>query len=119
MFVLKKSSYRKGIFAEIYAALFLSLKGYRVLKWRYKTKLGEVDLVFKKGKKIVFVEVKYRKQKIDALEAVTSKTKKRIINASSYFFQKNPQYEGLEMRFDVVSVYSYATISHIKQAWIS
>ena len=46
--------------AEAVAALFLQLKGYRVLARRVRTKAGEIDLVVRRGNVLVFVEVKAR-----------------------------------------------------------
>ena len=42
-------AYRRGLFAETVAALLFRLKGYRVVARRYKTPLGEIDLMALKG----------------------------------------------------------------------
>ncbi len=54
-------AYRSGLFAESVAALLLRLKGHRIVARRYKTPVGEIDLVALKGKRLAFVEVKRRK----------------------------------------------------------
>jgi hypothetical protein len=54
------------LFAETVAALLLRLKGHRVVAQRYKTPVGEIDLVALKGKRLAFIEVKRRKTKEDA-----------------------------------------------------
>ena len=113
----RKQNYFKGILAEYLAALFLLTKGYMPKTVRYKTKVGEIDLIVQKGRLLVFIEVKYRKDNNDALEAVTQKTKDRISKAAKLYLQKNPQYQNLELRFDVVSVSSYGSLKHIKNAW--
>ena len=56
-------AYRRGLFAETVAALLLRLKGYAIVARRYKTPVGEIDLVALKGKRLAFVEVKRRKTK--------------------------------------------------------
>ncbi len=43
-------AYRRGLFAETIAALLLRLKGHRILARRYKTPVGEIDLVALKGR---------------------------------------------------------------------
>jgi hypothetical protein len=53
-------AYRHGLFAETIAALLLRLKGHRIIARRYKTPVGEIDLVALKGKRLAF-EVKQRK----------------------------------------------------------
>ena len=52
------AAYRHGLRAEIAAASLLLAKGYRILARRYKTPLGEIDLVVRRGSTIAFVEVK-------------------------------------------------------------
>ena len=55
-------AYRHGLFAETVAALLLRLKGHRIVARRYKTPVGEIDLVALKGKRLAFVEVKRREE---------------------------------------------------------
>src|SRR5690349_11386752 len=59
-------AYRRGLFAETLAALLLRLKGHRIVAQRYRTPLGEIDLVALKGKRLAFIEVKRRKTKDEA-----------------------------------------------------
>jgi len=56
------SAYRHGLLAETVAALLLRLKGHRIIARRYKTPVGEIDLVALKGKRLAFAEVKLRRQ---------------------------------------------------------
>ena len=50
--------------------LLLLAKGFRPIARRYKTPLGEIDLIVKRGRTIAFVEVKARASRDDALESV-------------------------------------------------
>ena len=59
----KKQTYNFGILAEKIAISFLRLKGYEILEWRFKTKVGEVDIIAKKSDVIIAVEVKARSKK--------------------------------------------------------
>ena len=45
-------AYRSGLFAETFVALLLRLKGNRIVARRYKTPVGEIDLVALKGKRL-------------------------------------------------------------------
>ena len=54
------AAYRRGHRGEALAALFLQLKLYRIRDRRFKTALGEIDLIAEKGRTVVFVEVKQR-----------------------------------------------------------
>ena len=60
---MPKKTYQFGLFAEKIAILLLRLKGYQILKWRYKSYYGEIDIVAKKSRVIIFVEVKARIKK--------------------------------------------------------
>jgi Holliday junction resolvase-like predicted endonuclease len=59
-------AYRRGRFAEAIAALLLRAKGHRILARRYKTPVGEIDLVALKGRRLAVVEVKQRRTIDDA-----------------------------------------------------
>lgn len=105
-------SYRLGHRAEIMAALFLKVKGYRILKRRYKTPVGEVDLIAKKGANLVFVEVKARKNLRDGLEAITPAAQRRISRAAEYFLMSEsenfPQaLSSQHMRFDAIIYWNW------------
>lgn len=54
-------AYKSALFAETVASALLRLKGYAIVARRYKTPVGEVDLVALKGRRLVLVEVKRRK----------------------------------------------------------
>ena len=115
----KTKAYRFGVYAEILAALYLMLRGYRIIAWRYKTKIGEVDLIARRKQSLVFVEVKARQQLSTALESVTAQMRKRITAAANSFLIKNPQYQHYEMRFDVVAVAMPFSVQHLDNAWFS
>ena len=55
-----KTSYRTGLGAEALCRLALRLKFYRVLASRYRSPLGEIDIVAMRGKTVALVEVKAR-----------------------------------------------------------
>ncbi len=110
--------YKKGRRAEWFCAIVLFFKGYRLLKNRFKTPVGEIDLVVKKGKNLVFVEVKARNSYREGVEAVTLKSQKRIRRAGEYFLMKNPKYMNFLIRFDVMVVNKNTLPYHIKNAWV-
>ena len=62
---------RRGRRAETLAAWYLRLKGYRILARRYRTPVGEIDLIVRRGRLVAFVEVKRRPTEAEAAEAVT------------------------------------------------
>ena len=106
-----KNSYKTGIFAEYYACAYLITKGYRILKTRYKKKIGEIDIIAKRGKTIIFTEVKYRHTLDQAIEAVTPKAQSRIRRASQHYLLGNFD-ESHTIRFDVIGIDKKFFIRH-------
>jgi putative endonuclease len=76
-------AYRRGVFAEALAALMFRLKGYAIAS-RYRTPVGEIDLLALKGKRLTFVEVKRRKTQEDAAWTLPAKQRRRIVRAAQY-----------------------------------
>jgi len=112
----KSKAYNYGKYAEYIVCIFLSLKGYRIIEVRCKTKVGEIDLVAIRKNTLIFIEVKARKDKnID--EVLLKQQMQRIINASSFFIIKNKKFANYSVRFDLVIVRSFFSLSHIKNAW--
>src|SRR4051812_40632014 len=110
--------HNQGHLAEFLAAWTLRLKGYRILKARYKTPVGEIDLIAVRGKTLVAVEVKYRSTLLQAAEAVTSKQRKRIERALSLYLQ-NLSWVPNNIRFDAILLIPYKWPKHIKNAWFA
>jgi len=84
------------------AARYLRRHGMRVLCRRYRTKLGEIDLIAREADTLVFIEVKARRRGAPA-EAVTDEKQRRLTLTALHFLRK---YDLLEQRsrFDVVAI---------------
>ncbi len=113
----RQRSQRHGIFAEYLALALLTLKGYRFVTRRYKTRLGEIDLIVRRGKTLVFVEVKARAARDTAAYAVHAKNQQRVIAASQRFLVAHPYYQDYQVRFDVVLVAWYSRPHHLVHAF--
>ncbi|MBB3311609.1 putative endonuclease [Rhizobium sp. BK196] len=100
----RRKALRRGAAAEYIAAIFLMLKGYRVLAMRYKTKLGEIDIIARKGDLAVFVEVKARSDEMGAIDAVSYASQKRIRAASDFWLARQRDYARLSQRYDIVAI---------------
>jgi putative endonuclease len=111
------TGHRKGIDAERLAAWLFRLKGYRVLAARYKTPVGEVDLVLRRGRTIVFAEVKLRATARDAAEAVHAVNRARVRRAAELYLQRHPRYTGFGVRFDAVVMAPGRWPRHIADAF--
>lgn len=113
----RKNSYSDGVLYEGMAELYLWGKGFRILKRRYKTGVGEIDLVALDGEILVFVEVKGRKTEEEALFSITPRMKSRITAAACHFLAENPGHSERTMRFDVVAICPPFSIRHLDNAW--
>ena len=100
----RQAAFRLGVSAEGLAALLLRAKGYRELARRWKSPVGEVDLVMRRGRMLVFVEVKARGRLEDAAEAVTVRQRRRIAAGAEAWLAAHPEHAGYDIRFDAVLV---------------
>src|SRR5476651_1282342 len=77
-----------GISAESRAAAWLIAHGYRILARRWKSPLGEIDIIAARRHTLIFVEVKARATLDDAAFAVTDRQKQRIAAAAEIWLAK-------------------------------
>jgi putative endonuclease len=97
-------AWRRGHLSEYLAALYLACKGYRILAIRYRTPLGEIDVVARKGDLAVFVEVKARRDALAAVDAVSFAAQSRIRAASDLWLARQPDHARLSQRYDIVAI---------------
>jgi len=97
-------AYKRGHRSEWLAAIALMLKGYRIIARRYRTKLGEIDLIARRGNLVLMVEVKARPTLISAMEAIAYSSERRIEGAADLWLSRQPDYGKLSVRFDMVAV---------------
>lgn len=98
----RQAAYRRGHRGEALAALWLQLKFYRILARRYKTPLGEIDLVAERGGTVVFVEVKQRARDADEALTFAAVNRERIGRAAQLWLARHPEASGRDLRFDVI-----------------
>ena len=111
------AAFRLGISAESRAAFFLITKAYRIVARRFKTPFGEIDIIARRRNDLVFVEVKARENLDDAVEAVTDRSKRRIITAAEFWLARHPQDGQCAMRFDVIVMVPGKLPRHIVNAF--
>ena len=98
----RREAERRGRRAETLGLWFLRLKGYRLIARRYKTPVGEIDLIVRRGRTIAFVEVKQRPTVEEATEAANPAGRRRIARAAALWLARNPAAADRDLRFDVV-----------------
>ena len=94
-----------GIKGEEEAARFLARCGYAILDKNVRTRAGEIDLVAKEGKTLVFVEVKTRKDLAgDPPQAAVNTRKQNRLGKLAHGYLKLRRLREMPCRFDVVAV---------------
>lgn len=118
-----KKAERRGRRAESLCAWALRCKGYRILARRHRTPVGEIDIIAKRGRTLVFVEVKARATVADAANAVRSTQQARLARAATHFLSHRPDLApdparaNAAIRFDAMLVGRTAWPHHVKDAW--
>ncbi|MBV2142327.1 YraN family protein [Falsochrobactrum sp. TDYN1] len=100
----RRMAFFRGHRAERLAALALMLKGFRIVARRYRTRLGEIDLIARRGHLVLIVEVKARANIEAAHLALTPQAMRRIEAAADLWLQRQPDHAHLSLRFDLVAV---------------
>lgn len=113
----RKDAFLRGVSAEGRASLYLAAKGYRTLAKRWKSPAGEIDLVVKRGKLVVFVEVKTRANLDMAAESVLPRQRKRITAAAEAWLATHPEHTSHDLRFDAVLIAPKRLPRHIEAAF--
>ena len=101
---LRQKAQKRGNRGEWLAAIALRLKGYRIIERGFRTKLGEIDIIARKGDLVAIIEVKARRDVSSAVDAVGYEAQRRISNAANIWLSKQRDYERLSIRFDIIAV---------------
>jgi putative endonuclease len=112
----RKRAEQRGRRGEAIAAWWLRLHGWRIVGQRLKTPRGAVDLIARRGKTIVFVEVKARSNDADLATAIDGWRLRPVAAAAE---QLLPRYgKGMEnMRIDVILVAPWRLPHHLVNVW--
>lgn len=115
------TNYKVGHLAEKIALLWLICKGYWPVAMNFVvgrgTGAGEVDLIVRRGKTLVFVEVKKRSNETKGREAIHQKNQSRIQRTAEVFLARNPKYKNFNVRYDAVFLSPGQWPKHLKNAW--
>ena len=114
----RKAAERRDHNSESLAALWLRLKGYRILARRLKTRAGEIDLVAAAPfGPVCFIEVKARQKARAAAESVAPAQQTRIARAASLSLASRPHLSRRGARFDIVAIAPNAFPVHHRDVW--
>ena len=107
----------RGRSAETKAMLLLLAKGYLPLARRWRSPVGELDLVVRRGRTLAFVEVKARPDFNTAAYAIAPLQQRRLVAASQAWLALNPAFAIYSMRFDAVLVAPRRLPRHLPDAF--
>jgi len=94
-----------GDAGEDLAAAALKKRGYKILERNYVAPLGEIDLIARQGKVIVFIEVKTRKnERFGAPQEAVSAVKQARLRRLADYYLKQKRLGEVAVRFDVVGI---------------
>jgi putative endonuclease len=111
------TAHQTGLVAETLCRWVLRLKGYRILAARYKSPLGEIDIIALRGKTVAMVEVKARPTFDQALEAISPRQRQRLQRATMEWLARHPQLAQHDVRFDAMLAAPWRWPRHITNAW--
>ena len=91
--------------SELRARRHFRLRGYRILGENVWIGGYELDLVVRRGRALVFCEVKGKSGTGfgDPLEMVTAEKRRRLRRAASAWIAAHPEHDACDIRFDVVA----------------
>jgi putative endonuclease len=108
---------REGRRAEVFCALWLMAKGYRIVGFRMRTTQAEIDLLARKGDVVAVVEVKRRASLDEALDALTPRQRERLTRAARSIAARRPDLAGAAIRLDLLALAPGRWPRHIHDAW--
>ncbi|MFR5876610.1 MAG: YraN family protein [Eubacterium sp.] len=110
-----------GESGEKRAAKYLRQHHYSIVETNYSSRFGEIDIIAKNKKYIVFAEVKQRSESAIALprEFVDLNKQKRLITTAEIYLSSHPT--QLQPRFDVIEIYTennkIKSLKHLENAF--
>lgn len=92
--------------SEQLACSFLEQKGYQLLQKNFSSRWGEIDLIFRKGQEVIFVEVRSKSSGRygQPLETITDKKREHLRQTAQYYLCQHRELAQCYGRFDVISV---------------
>jgi putative endonuclease len=99
------TSGKRGVDAERRARRFYRLRGYRVLAANAWAGGNEIDLIVRRGRLLVFCEVRERARDDfgEAAETVGPEKQRRLRRAAEAWLAKRPELEELDVAFEVIA----------------
>lgn len=116
----KASHLVAGANAEQQALEQLQHAGLKLISKNFSCPCGEIDLIMQDRTEIVFIEVRYRKNKQfgGAEASITPSKQRKIRQTAAWFLNQQPHYQNYPCRFDIIALHQGETCGNwIKQAF--
>lgn len=110
------TNYHAGRVAEEVVSQTYARQGKVFAAARWRGKGGEIDLIYRDGDAVIFVEVKKSKTHARAAEMLRPRQMQRIFNTASEFVANEPMGQLTEMRFDVALVDQSGAVEVLENA---
>lgn len=96
----------RGKAAENQACRFLRAQGLQLVTRNYRCRYGEIDLIMRHGRDLVFVEVRYRgiRRFAGGAETVDRRKQSKLTATALHYLQSHPDSAAHPARFDVVAI---------------
>lgn len=108
----------QGRRGEAWAALYLRVKGWRIVAQRLKTPRGEIDLIARRGNTTIFVEVKWRAS-ADLLDQAVYPYRLRRVAAAAEAVAHRYAQPGDLVRIDVLLLATWRFPRHLENALVA
>ena len=109
--------HKVGVLAELTAMVFLWLKGFQLVRRRFRCPVGEIDLIVRRGDEIAFVEVKYRKDRNRLIDVFSFDQQARVRRAADWFLKDRPDLVAKTCRCDLLFLSPWQWPVHLANAW--
>ena len=99
------------------AGAYLEECGYKILKYNFRCRMGEIDIIARDGEYLVFCEVKYRaRSRLGHPSEAVGRRKQQVISRCAAYYLMSERASNTPCRFDVVSIEGEA-VTLIKNAF--
>lgn len=122
----KRPKTESGVLGEAFVVQLLKEKGFVVVEQNYSCRFGEIDIIAKDNKYIVFIEVKTRKPKaiVSAPYAVGITKQRKIIKTAMMYLSENsvdlqPRFDVIEIEYVKLNPFTVSKVNHIENAFMT
>ena len=113
----RKKAQKMGHLAEWLARQYLRLTGYKIQCRNWRSRRGEIDIIARRGKVIVFVEVKARSDMAAIDSSISTYQWRRICSAAEDYISQHAALQNCHWRFDAIYISPWSWPRHRRDHW--